>query len=114
MSGLAGQTVVFGSFTESGTADGLGMLTETSVETEVPGCLFRTLRADETPQTEVDIGTQIWQCTAPATTVTLAADATGYLKYGGEIFQIIGGAQRFADFEGRTTHVVVLAQKQTG
>lgn len=114
MSGLGSQVVIFGSFAESGTPDGLGMMTETAVEVEVPGCLFRTLRAEETPQTEVDVNTQVWRCTAPATTTTLAADSTGYLKYGDDIYQIIGGPQQFADLGGDIDHVVVLAQKQTG
>ena len=84
-----------------------------SVEVEVPGCLFRSLRADETPQTEVDINTQVWRCTAPATAATLAADPRGYLKYDGDVYQIIGGAQKQFDFSGRP-HVVVDAQKQLG
>lgn len=114
MSALGGQTVIFGSFTESGTPDGLGMMTETSVEVEVSGCLFHTLRADETPQTEVDVNTQVWRCTAPATETTLAADNTGYLKFAGEVYQIVGGPQQFYDLAGAVDHVVVLAQKQTG
>lgn len=114
MSGLGGQTVIFGSFTESGTPDGLGMMTETSVEVAVSGCLFRTLRAEETSEGITDINTQVWRCTAPATDVTLAASSTGYLKYGGNIYQIIGGPQQFADLGGDIDHVVVWAQKQTG
>jgi len=111
---LGGQTVIFGSFTESGTPDGLGMMTETSVEVEVPGCMFRTLRADETPQTEVDVNTTVWRCTAPPTDTTLAATSTGYLKYGGDIYQIVGGPQKFYDLGGAINHVVVMAQRQTG
>lgn len=111
---LGGQTVTFGSWAEESAAepDKLGIVDEAPTEVDVPGCLFRTLRADETPQTEVDINTQVWRCTAPITPATLNADSRGYLRYNDEVFQIVGGAQRFYDFAGRPHHVVILAQKQ--
>lgn len=111
---LGGQTVTFVSFTQGATPDSLGIKTETAVEVAVAGCVFEPLRADETPQTEVDIATQVWRCTAPPVAAALNADATGLLKYNGETFQIVGGARPVSDFSGAVTQVVVLAQRQVG
>ncbi len=109
---LAGDTVIFGSFTEGDTADSLGMTTEVAHETEITGCRFRPLSATETAQTEFDIASEVWKCTAPPVPAALAADVNGYLKFGGEVYQIIAGAQPFTDLDGSSFKVTVLARKQ--
>lgn len=111
---LGAQTVTFVSFTEGATPDSLGIKPETAVEVEVAGCVFEPLRVDETPQTEVDISTQVWRCTAPPVAAAVNADGTGLLKYGGITYQIVGGARPCRDFAGALSHVVVLAQRQVG
>lgn len=108
------QTVTFVSFTSPTDTDSLGIRPETPVEVAVSGCRFRPLRADETPQTDVDVSTQVWKCTAPPSAAVLGADSTGVLKYGGDTYQIIGGAQPYTDFSGQVFKVTVLAHKQTG
>lgn len=111
---FGGETVSFVTFTLSAQPDELGIKAEEPAEVAVTGCRFRPLSATETTQTEFDVATEVWKLTAPPVPAALTADATGYLKYGSETYQIIGGARPFSDLSGRPFKVTILAQKQTG
>lgn len=111
---LGGQVVTFVTFTLGDDVDNLGIKSEVPTEVAVSGCHFRPLSASETAQiSEIDIATQTWKCTAPPVAAALSADAAGYLKYGGDTYTIVGGAQPFTDLEGRLVKVTILAQRQT-
>ena len=108
---FGGQTVTFVTFTLDGVADNLGIKAEQSTEVEVTGCRFRPLTAAETADTEFDVATEIWKCTAPPTSTVLAADSTGYLRCDGDTYAIVGGPQLFPDMNGQPFKVTILAQK---
>ena len=111
---FGGQTVTFVTFTLDGTADNLGVKHESATEVAVAGCRFRPLSAAETAETEFDVATEVWKCTAPPAAAVLAADSTGYLRCDGDTYAIVGGPQPFTDLYGVPFKVTILAQKHAG
>lgn len=111
---FGGQTVTVVTFTLDDDEDNLGVRAEIPSETAVTGCRFRPLSFAETAQTEFDVSTQIWKCTAPPAAAILAADEKGYLRVDGDTYSIVAGPQPFCDMEGRVFKVTLLAQKHDG
>ena len=111
---FGGQTVTVVTFEIDDHPDNLGVNKETPVETPVGGCRFRPLTFSETAQTEFDVSTQIWKCTAPPVSAILAADSTGYLRVDGNTYSIVAGPELFTDMEGAPFKVTLLATKHDG
>ena len=112
---LGGQTITVVTFSRSGAVDNLGIQPEIPVEVEVEGVHFRPLSATETAEiSEIDIETQVWKLTADPVAAVLNADTTAYIRYNGDTFTVVGGAQPFTDLEGEIDHVTILVQKQVG
>lgn len=111
---FGGQTVTVVTFTLDDDEDNYGVKRETEVETDVVGCRFRPLTFTETAQTEFDVSTQVWKCTAPPVEAILAADSTGYLRVDGDTYSIIAGPQLFTDMSGAAFKVTLLATKHDG
>lgn len=111
---FGGQTVTVVTFTLSDEEDNLGVRAETTSDVDVPGCRFRPLSFAETAQTEFDVSTQIWKCTAPPVAAILAADEKGYLRCDGATYSIVAGPQLFTDMSGQPFKVTILAQKHDG
>lgn len=107
---FGGQTVTFVTVTETGTVDGLGSPVLVRTNIDVPGCRHRPLSAAETPEWLTDIGTQIWNTTAPPEAAAIAAKSTGELIENGVTYRIIGGARPFTDMAGIPFKVSILSQ----
>lgn len=117
------QTVGFAGVT-LGEKDPNGVRPKTRGQTNVGGCRFRPLRADET-EGQVDISSEAWKCTAPPDAAVLAATAIDELVYDGtddpqrgendrNVYQIDGGILPFTDETGSVYKVTVIAIKKTG
>lgn len=88
-----------------GDEDRLGVSEPEPSTVLVTGCRFRPLAATEV-ETDTDVVTEQWRCTAPPLAVVLAAKATGELTHGGETYRITG-VKPFTDERGRPYKVTV-------
>lgn len=92
------RTLTFVSLVGTGTYDDYGI--EITTETEVPvyGCRHRPLSAAEAAEAFGNVARQVWKSTCPPEAAAVAAKSTGRIKFGGQVFHIIGGATPFEDF----------------
>jgi hypothetical protein len=109
---FGGQTVGFVTVTRSGSPGYLGVKPETRSTTTVSGCRFRPLTSTETPESETDVATGVWKCTAPPEAAALAAKSTGELEVDGVTYRITGPVQPKYDMDGTVHHVTILCQRQ--
>lgn len=108
------QTVTFVSVTDTGVPGYLGVKTQTRTETPVTGCRFRPFNVTETADSETDIATGIWKCTAPPVAAAVNATPGDEVKVDGVTYQIDGPVQPKRDPYGVLHHVTVMCKRQAG
>lgn len=109
---FGGQTVTFVTVSASGDPGYLGVVEEARTETEVPGCRFRPLRTEETPDYLTNMSSEIWKCTAPPVAAAITALPDGEVKVGGVTYLIQGPVQPKPDMDGTIHHVTIMCKRQ--
>ncbi|OBK09008.1 hypothetical protein A5746_00825 [Mycolicibacterium conceptionense] len=108
------QTVTFVTVAETGPVGYLGVKSKARTETSVAGCHFRPASSSETPDSETDVASETWKCTAPPVPAVLAAEPTGELKHNGVTYQIDGPIMPKYDLAGGVHHVTIMCKRQAG
>lgn len=93
------QTLMFVSLVGTGTYDDYGFEITAPAEVPVTGCRHRPLSAAEATEAFGDMPRQVWKSTCPPEAAAVAAKSTGRIKFGGQVFHIIGGATAYEDFQ---------------
>ncbi|MDH6242538.1 hypothetical protein [Mycobacterium sp. OTB74] len=107
------QTLTFVAVTEGTGKSRYNKPTTVSTSTDVPGCRFRPLTADE----KIDIGdvvTDPWKATCPPVPAVLAAKEGDQVVYGGVSYRVFGAVRVFPDRDGTPFKVTVLVKAIEG
>lgn len=111
---FGGQTVTFVNVGQTGARGYLGLKAQSRSDTAVTGCHFRPASTSER-DSQTDVATEIWKCTAPPVAAALNAKPGDEVKCGGLTFQVEGFVQPKYDLDGNEPHhVTIMCKRQLG
>ncbi|ART69119.1 hypothetical protein BTO20_11475 [Mycobacterium dioxanotrophicus] len=126
---FGGQTVAFVAVTQTGSPGWGGLKPTVRTATPLGGCHFRPASSSETPDTQIDVTTEVWKLTAPPEAAALAVKANGELVYDGsdhpELLDLESDAGKAATFQidgpimpkydgAEVHHVTIFCKRQAG